>query len=289
MFAATVVSDLFDDEGFGKFQRNPVALRDTIQLFIDGANAGVRKYRDNGFSSGVRAAYDHLGLTIGALERCVNDYDLLVMQMAYHEVGHAYIHQITRGPSPKIIERSSFELIADLVATSWFYTKTIRNTPDSEEYRHFRGMSSYAETIFSNSLIALRSQQALLTLMALAGAQRSGGVVSLAVGPIHPPGMQRYLLQHMLLHTLIASNCVSVLSEGHLQQLQDDWNAKMDVLLQSGIVPLVDVEKMLDPAECDTNEVAANLMEEFKVPELQKMVPTLRSIRDLLAGAARTN
>lgn len=46
---------------------------------------------------------------------------------------------------------------------------------------------------------------------------------------------------------------------------------------------MVDLEKMLEPAECDAIEVAADLIEELRIAELLKIVPTLRSIRDSLS------
>lgn len=285
MFTATIGSDLSDPENFEKLRSNPNDLRERIRFFVDGASAGVRKYKDSGVGPGIRAAYEYLGLTAGNLAKCMTDYDLLASQMAQHEVAHAYVQQVSREPTPTLAEKCGFEHVADLVATCWLYNKMIRNTPDSDEYRQFRGMSSYAETIFYNSLSALRSQQALLVLMAIAGAQRSGGVVSLDGGLAHPSGIHRYMLQHMVLYTLVASNFGNVLSDVQLQQLQDDFSAKMDVLVGSGAVPLADIRKLLDSSEYDAIEVAANLIEEMQVPELQKTLPSLRSLRDSVSEA----
>lgn len=289
MFAGVLVSDFFDEEAFDKFRHNPTSLRERIQFFIDGASAGARTYRDKGFGPAVRAAYDHLGLTIRDLQKSSDDFNLLTTQMANHEVAHAYVQQATRRQPSTPLEKTSFELIADLVAAEWFYNKMIRNTPDTEEYREFRGMHSYAETIFANSLASLRSQQALVILMAIAGAQKTGGAISLAGGPTHPPGMQRYLLQHLHLYTLIRSNFSVFLSEDHLHQLDEDWDSKMDVLTQSGVIPVADLGVLLDTSECDTIEVAANLIEELGIPELKKVVPMLRNMRDLLSESLLKN
>jgi hypothetical protein len=193
----------------------------------------------------------HLGLTITNLQDCAHVYDLLAMQVAYHEVAHAYINHIVLKPSATDVEKSGCEYIADLLATEWFYNKWIRNTPDADEYRRARGMVSYADTIVCNSLSAFHSQLAMLVLMAIAGAQRTGGVVSLAGGTSHPPGLQRCLLSHVHLYTMIASNFGKLLSPQQFQQLEKDWSGKMDVLVQAGVIPLADLQGLLDEGECD--------------------------------------
>jgi hypothetical protein len=245
--------------------------------------AGIQEYGARGFAHAVRTAYEQLGFTIGTLAKCSNDYDLLTMQMAFHEIAHGYVKQVTR-EGTTTVERAAFELIADLLATEWFYNKMIVNTPDSEEYRQLRRVNSHAESIFLNALLTLQSQQALLALMAVAGAQRTGGTVSLAGGEVHPLGVQRYMLQHVHLFTLIASNFDRLLSPQHVQALQDDWDEKQDALVLAGVIPIKDMASILDTRECDTIETAANLIQELHVPELQKTLPALRNMRDLLTA-----
>ena len=287
LFTAAVTSDFLDEAGFQKFRSNPKALRDQIQRFVDAASAGVRAYRDKGFASAIRACYAHLGLQIWDLERCGDHYDLLTKLIANHEVAHAYIQQMTRKPQATQIEKMAFELIADMVATVWFYQKMIQHTPNTEEYRQFRGMNSYAETIFSNSLATLRHQQSLLVLMAIAGAQRTGGVVSLAGGQTHPAGLQRYLIQHAQLYTLIRSNFSSTLSEDHLRRIEADWDLRMDMLFQSGAIQRTDLEEIMDAREYDAMEVAANLIEGLRIIELEPLVSWLREMRGNVSRASK--
>jgi hypothetical protein len=257
LFTATIVSDLFHPETFGEIKNSPSKLRERFQHFSAAVNAGIQEYRTLGFAHGVRAAYQQLGLTIGTLAKSTNDFDLLSKQMAFHEIAHGYVKQVTR-EGTTTAEKAGFELIADLVATEWFYNQMIANTPDSEEYRNWRGANSHAESIFLNALTSLQSQQALLALMAVAGAQRAGGTVSLKGGEVHPSGLQRYMLQHVHLFTLIASNFSALLSPQHLQALQDDWDEKLDVLVLAGVIPTEDIATILDTRECDTIESAAN-------------------------------
>lgn len=283
LLTASVVSDFSDDAAFNTFRTSPTRLRDKVRLFADSAKAGIRCYQEKGFGFGIRAAYDRMGLTFPDLERCANDYDLLTQQIAYHEVAHA----TTLRSHSSQVQKMGLELIADLLATQWFYYKMIVNTPDTEQYRQFRGVDSYAQSIFANSLATLRSQQAIMILMAIAGAQRTGGAVSLAGGASHPPGLQRYFLQHAHLYTLIRSNFSTVLSAEQFQSLDEDWDARLDTLFQAGVIPYADLLNHLDVSECDTIEVAANLIEELKILELQKAVPTLRSIRAWMSNALR--
>lgn len=285
MFSAVVGSEFCSDEGFEKIQRNPNSISDQFHSFVSGAGAGVRAYRDRGFGAAVRAAYDHLGLSMTHLRKSSDVYDTLTKQIAYHEVAHAYIQQFTREPRPSQAERVAFELIADLVATEWIYNKMIRNTPDTEEYRAFRQLGSYRETILYNSLLTLRYQELLIMVFAIAGAQAQGGKVTLEGGADHPPGMQRYMLQHLHLYTLIRSNFSPPLLEPDFDQLDHDWDVRMDALVRSGVIPSSDVEGLLQISECDTIELAARLIEELRIPELKKAVPFLNSIRSHLSKA----
>ena len=284
LFTTAIVTDFFDADRFGEFQKNPDTLRQRFQHFGQAITVAIREYRAQGSAHAIRAAYEHLGLTINTLQRSSEDYNLLAMQMAYHEVAHGYLKQVTRKGSTKV-EASAFELLADLVAVAWFYNHMIVNTPDTEEYRQFRRLKSHADSIFMNAMLTLRSQQALVILMAVAGAQRSGGAVSLASGEVHPPGMQRFMLQHVMLYTLIASNFGNLLLPEHFEAFQKEWDDNLDTLVRAGVIPLKDIETMLDTRECDTIEAAANLIEELCVPELQRLLPTLRAVRDWLTNA----
>ncbi len=284
LFTTAIVTDFFDADRFGEFKKNPDTLRQRFQHFGQAVTVAIREYRAQGSAHAIRAAYEHLGLTINTLQRSSEDYNLLAMQMAYHEVAHGYLKQVTRKGSTKV-EASAFELLADLVAVAWFYNHMVVNTPDTEEYRQFRRLRSHVDSIFMNAMLTLRSQQALVILMAVAGAQRSGGAVSLASGEIHPPGMQRFMLQHVMLYTLIASNFGNLLLPEHFEAFQKEWDDNLDTLVRAGVIPLKDIETMLDTRECDTIEAAADLIEELRVPELQRLLPTLRAMRDSLTDA----
>ena len=263
-------------------------LRLSLQRFVDGGSAGVREYRRHGFASAVRAAYEYLEVTIEDLQGAATDYDLLTKQIAFHEVGHAYALHLTQSQDVSLAQRKGFELVADLLATTWFYNKMVRNTPDSSEYRQMRGFNSHSESIFNNCLLAQRSQQALLCFVALAGAQRSNGRLTLEGGKSHPPGMQRYALQHIHFETLVRSNFSTVISAAQLATLENDWVNTIEKLVAAGLVPLADITTNLDPRECDTVEVAANVIEQMNVQELQPAVPVLRGMREVLTTIIKT-
>jgi hypothetical protein len=61
--------------------------------------------------------------------------------------------------------------------------------------------------------------------------------------------------------------------------LEVDWEERTEALVRSGLMPLVDLEALVDPSECDTIELAADLMEQFGVRDLQMMTPWLRDTR----------
>lgn len=287
LFAATVGSDFFNDEVFSAYQGDSDHLRARIQHFSDGASAGVRAYRTSGLGAAIRASYTHLGLTVLDLDQHGETYDLLAKLIAYHEVAHAYAKHVLMPGTLDGNDRRACELIADLIGTVWFYALMVYHTPDADEYRRFRGFGSYGESIVSNALMTYRSQQVQLVLAALAGAQREGGRVSLAGGRTHPPGLQRYMLQHMTLASLVLSDFGKVLTTTQQQSLDNDWRNKMEVLAKSGIMPRDDALTMLEPSECDAVERAAELIEKDSIPELMGLTGFLRSVRGNLERIAR--
>jgi hypothetical protein len=259
----------------------PNELRGLLSALVEVASTGVRVYREIGFAHAIRASYDHLGLTVEDFNRASNTYDLLTKHIACHEVGHVYALHLESGRSVTPVHRRAFELIADLLASGWIYKKMIVNTPDTEEYRCARGVSSHSEAIFSNCLITQRSQEALLCFMALAGAQQSGGVFTLDGGRSHPPGLQRYFLQVVHFDTFVQSNFASLLSSEQVALLKADRERNMTNFRMSGVVGLTDVDQYLDLREFDTIEAAADLIEEMNVRDLMPIVPVLREVREL--------
>jgi hypothetical protein len=260
-------------------------IRQNLQRFVDGASAGVREYKQHGLGHAVRASYDYYGLTISDYSRAQHSFDLLTKLVAYHEIGHAYAGHLSSGQDIDPVTRRGFELIADLLATTWFYNGYIRNTPDDSGYREMRGLASHSEAIFTNSIEAQRAQLTLLTLMAFAGAQQNGGRPTVSGGISHSPGIQRHMLQHVHLGTLIKSNFAQLLSNEQFAALQQDWNKLFECLIESGIIPVSDVMNHLDPQECDTIEAASNAIESMNVQELKPAVPFLLEIRELQGDA----
>jgi hypothetical protein len=240
-------------------------LKNGIQQFADGANAGVRVYKERGLSHAIRACYEHYGFTIQDYSRAQHSYDLLTKLMAYHEIRHAYADHLTCGRDINVVN--------------------IRNTPDDNGYRKTRGLGSHSESIFTNCIEAQRTHLILLTLMAFAGAQQSGGRLNVGGGISHPSGLQRHMLQHVHLGTLIESNFARVLSKEQFVALEDDWRAVFDCLISAGIIPPKDVEAHLDPQECDTIEAAANAIEAMSVEELKPAVPLLLQAREIQIDA----
>jgi hypothetical protein len=115
LYSAVVLSEFNDNDDADKSQSGPGILVHQIHRFVDAANAGIRGYLESGFGKAVRSSYDN------------------------HEIAHAYVRQITRQPKPSGTEIVAFEFLADLVATDWFFTKMIGNTPDTEVYRNTEG------------------------------------------------------------------------------------------------------------------------------------------------------
>jgi hypothetical protein len=163
----------------------------------------------------------------------------------------------------------------------------VRNTPDDDEYRGAFGFSSYRESILNNCALAQNAQKLLLGLMLIAGAQSNEGRLTLDGGKSHPPGMQRQLMQHVHFITLVGSNFSSVLRPEELAFLNDDWDNTVDRFVGAGLLPIGDLETLIDPREYDAVEAAANAIEEMNVEELRPAVPVLRDVRDILTRAMK--
>jgi hypothetical protein len=68
-------------------------------------------------------ANDSLGLTLAHADKTLNTYDLVSKLIAFHEVAHAYALQLTSTQDVSAGRRRGFELIADLLATTWIYNQ----------------------------------------------------------------------------------------------------------------------------------------------------------------------
>ena len=86
------------------------------------------------------------------------------------------------------------------------------------------------------------------------------------------------MLQHVHLYTLVASNFSKVLSADQLRFLETDCQRRMDVLVKAGIVTRGDALEMADGSQLGVVAKAAELISEFDVPELKKMVEFLRQL-----------
>lgn len=256
-------------------------LSDDIREFGDLGNAGVREYKQRGLGHAIRAA--HGACVDVEHSRACHSFDLLTKLLASHEAGHVYANHFAMAQDANAVTRRGLELIADLLSTTWFYNKYIRNTPDDSSYRQARNVASHAEAVFVNSMEAQRSQLALLALMAIAGAQRNGGRVTLDGGSTHPPGLQRHMLQHVHLGTLIESNFGSLLTQEYFSILEKDHQALLASLVGSGVIPPTEVLSQLDSREFDTVEAAALTIQRMGIEELTPAVPVLLQAREIAA------
>ena len=280
---ATALHDFFDPAEFRVFSASPDVFAERLKRLAASVNLGLKNYSPESFALAIRGIYEQLGLDMWRLHQCSNDYDHLTKLIANHEIAHAYLKQATRSPHATLSEGIAFEFIADLLATHWYFRKTVRLTPDSPEYRAFTKTGSHADSIFENARRGLRNQISLLVLMALAGAQRNQGVASLDGGSTHPNGLQRFLWPRQEFLVLLESNYSNVLSKDHFDQLETEYNERMEVLNKIGLVSAADSRVMLDPVQCDTYEVAANLLETLDVKELTGLIPHLRKMRETLS------
>lgn len=99
-------------------------------------------------------------------------FDSLSYLIANHEVAHIHVGQFLVGLDNSNEVSKAFEIIADLVATEWFFRRYVYFTPDTEAYRANRQFGSHAEAVWANAKWAIDSQLALLILMG--GIWRSG-------------------------------------------------------------------------------------------------------------------
>ena len=263
--------------------KDPTAIRTLIGDFVAGANLAVREYRSGGCGFAVRAAFNHFGIGPLTIYDRFETYCGLSRLIANHEVAHAYTLQMTKRPPKDAAESRAFEILADSVAAVWSYRKCIAQTPDTSEYREFRGLNTYADCIYSNASGAMKTQLLLVLLMAIAGAQRTAGHVTLAGGTRHPSSILRGLFQHINLNTLVASNYSSILSREQLAHLRAIFAEGLLKLVAGSVLSGPEIPLVFDDHEVAAIETAGELLNEIDIPELRKARPAFSSIRPLAA------
>jgi hypothetical protein len=207
----------------------------------------------------------------------VNAFDLVVQFIVNHEVAHAATGQFLNGAFGWEHEDKALEIVADLAATDWLFTRMIRLTPDSDEYRKIRGTSTHSQSILQNAYSVLHSQILIAILFAVLPSLISNARPGLSGGPSHPHGLARHMLHHVGFMTLLESNCQPHLSKDAILRLDQYWKYASTVLLNSGILNVSDMQGFLWELISESYlDQAANYIEQNNIKFLVKAVPFLR-------------
>jgi hypothetical protein len=268
-----------DAEVLREWQDDPAAFRSIIdelgQVLAEAAQAAI----STDIAAAVRRLSERLGLTLWNVHDCASHYDTVTHFITGHEVAHAYVGQLNRTRKLSAEERRAFEIIVDLLAGTWTYLKMVKFTPDTDEYREFRGFDTHSEAVRDNSRLLMEGQLLLLAFLAISGAIANKGPVSLDGGVYHPHSCVRFLIQNTHLLTLILSNQHSHFSESQSRELSDIRTRVMTLFHGSGLIPHEDMLAIADPTKYVDVNVAAALIDEFNVRELQQAKQFLATVR----------
>ena len=253
---------------------NDNQLYEKIKYFINGANLAVKEYNDKGLAHAIRTSYNYFHHDVFDMNEYGNDYDLMSMHLAYHEIAHVYtISNIKNLTNPA--KSCALEIIADLVAVTWIYSSMIKNTPDTKEYREYRGLKSYSETIKSNSIICLNSIMTYSLLLGISSAQNNNGEIRYDGTLSHPNSLLRVVLQAIHLLTLISTYFSDVLTENQIEELNNEYKEKFNYILNSGFINKESRINFFDKSEFENMEKAIELIKEYEIKELIDMVDFL--------------
>jgi hypothetical protein len=256
---------LFDDEIASRWVSNPTGFRDEITSYGKALGNAIEVVRKRGLGFGIQTLIASSGVNIFKLAETSHVFDVAARFVANHEIAHAYVGQLTQ--KKRKLETSDlrgFEIVVDLVATNWLYQRIVKLTPDSDEYRTFRGTSTHSESIVANATTVLDGQIIFLLYICFASAMANGGWVSLKSSSSHPPYLARYLLQQIHFLTLVESNQSKHFAPGEADAIADHYKALLGLFISSGLIPADSLTPKLIVPKGDL-ATAARLIDEFNI------------------------
>jgi hypothetical protein len=270
---------LLDSVVLKEWQYEPQSFVAEIQAIGKVVAVAVGEYRTRGLGYSLRTLIERFDLSLSNIYESVDDFDVSVQFIVYHEIAHAYVDQFAQMQNylPNHDFRA-FEFIADLVATSWIYSGLIVNTLDSSSYREMRGFSTHAESIRENTKWVLRTQLIVLVFLALSSAVHSRGRVSLEGGPLHPHTYLRYTMQQLHFMTLVLSNYKDAFTSKEIEAIDTLWSQALRLFITTGLVPVSDLNVIFDDTRFADIRRAAAIAQELDISELRSARPFLAQL-----------
>jgi hypothetical protein len=251
-------------------------FQESVARFIS-VFAGIDADKNSSLNDRLRSSGKQLGGLLSLVPDTVNAFDLVVQFIVNHEIAHAATGQFLNGAFGWEHEDKALEIVADLAATDWLFTRMIRLTPDSDEYRKMRGTSTHSESILQNAYSVLHSQILVVILFAVLPSLMGNARPGLSGGPSHPHGLARHMLHHIGFMTLLESNCQPHLSKDAILRLDQYWKYTSTVLLNSGILSVSDMRGFLWELISESYlDRAADYIEQNNIKFLVKAAPFLR-------------
>lgn len=252
---------------------------------------GIEKARGDGLGSGLVVLRDELGVSRDMFSESVEHFDMASQFLVNHELSHVYLQRYSWADALETDrDRRAFELLADLTATSWMYSKYVRNTPDSAVYRQARGVTDHAEAIRLNADQVLYSHLLMLAFMGLASCLGTGGRVDLSGRGSHPHTYLRYIFQEMHFATLVLSNYPAAFDEAQARELGARGRAGLALFLHAGFIRPDDLRVLFSDEWREDCKRAADLAEQHDIAELRGVrqvladLPALPRLDDLGGG-----
>jgi hypothetical protein len=275
-----VARPLFDANGrFDEWHASPRSLNEELIAIGDLIVGAAATLRERGLGPALEQLRDGGHYTLATLPGTTTYFDSAVQALVNHETAHAYMGHLERVRTRlSDLDRKAFEFMADLTATSWMYRKFIVNTPNTDEYREMRGVSTHDEALRANARTVLEAQLTLLVFAGIAEVLRTRAPATFEGGRTHPHTMVRYQMQQVHFLTLVLSNFSEAFAQKHIHELDDWWENVLLLLTRAGLLPPPTESLFTDDAHFAAVRRAGELGEELQVAELMKAGPFLRKL-----------
>ena len=212
-------------------------------------------------------------------------FDAVVQLLMGHEMAHTYVHRLAWVDSLNSDrDLRALEILADLVAVSWVYSRLVRNTPDTEEYRAIRGFEDHGEAIRINGLTGALSLVLLLVVFAVAAAPHNRGAANLSGGSHHPHSLVRFQLQIIHFCTIVLSRHSTAFTDSEREALVKGPQSLLDLCVSIGLVSRTDVALLQSADWLGDVARASELATLHDVPELREITRFLRQVQLDQAG-----
>ena len=271
-------SQFNDNELLSKYIKNPNEFEEYIKVFGNTVANIILNSKNKSLSNWIEDIYNSFNIDLFTYFKSVSDsYDICSKFIANHEIAHAYVNQFIHLSSLTEKQFKAFEYVADLLSVEWLYNKFVRNTPDSEDYKKFRGFETYEECILSNIYMVEENLQLMLLFIGISSALSSDGRFSLEGGSSHPNYLSRNIMQRAHFETLVLSNFATIVNDVEAEKIFERASLYTALYAKTSLFTAKDLE-YLSSIKSDFQEIG-EVVRKYGVTDLDKIIPFIENLK----------